>query len=417
MPSESNADYLMTSAMNAGIRDPKELANFMGQMQVESGGYKSMDENLHYSGERLLEVFPGRNGLHDAKQADQIVAGGPESVANAIYGGAWGKRNLGNTEPGDGWTYHGRGYVQLTGRDNYAQVGQALGLDLVHHPELAADREIAAKIAIYYWQDRVVANHDQRDVTGACHDINGGEKGLAERKTAAQAWEHKLEHGYVPGAANNPTHTEALKLGDRGDDVRQLQSELAKLGYTGATGHPIKPDGDFGRDTQHALEAFQRDHHLTVDGKAGPKTLEALQPQGQSKSAPAQLSLEDPKNPDHTLYQQALNGVRKIDAELGRAPDQQSANLAAALVVEAKHEGLKQIDDVRLSNDGSRAFAVQGQLQSPIKEYASVETAQAVQTPIAQSSAAAASVPATNEVSPPSLPNTPQLNPVQAPSL
>jgi putative chitinase len=417
MPTENNADYLMTAAMNAGIRDPKELANFMGQMQVESGGFKSMDENLHYSGDRLLEVFPGRNGLHDVKQADQIVAGGPESVANAIYGGAWGKRNLGNTEPGDGWTFHGRGYVQLTGRDNYAQVGKELGLDLVHHPELAADRDIAAKIAIHYWQDRVVANHDQLDVTGACHDINGGEKGLPERKAAAQAWEHKLEHGYVPGAPNNPTHTEALKLGDRGDDVHQLQSELAKLGYTGVNGHPIKPDGDFGRDTQHALETFQRDHHLTVDGKAGPQTLDALHQQGQSKGAPAPTSLEDPKNPDHGLYQQALDGVHKIDAQLGRASDQQSANLAAALVVVAKQEGLKQIDDVRLSNDGSHAFAVQGQAQSPEKQYASVETAQAVQTSVAQSSVSAASVPTPNEVPASSLSQDPQLNTAQAPTL
>src|SRR5579859_6869076 len=154
MSAKANADYLMETATRSGIREPKELANFMGQMQVESGGYTSMNENLHYSGERLLEVFPGRNGMNDIAKANDIAAGGPESVANAIYGGHWGKMNLGNTEPGDGWKYHGRGYVQLTGHDNYARVGKELGLDLVNHPELAEDREIAAKIAVHYWESR-----------------------------------------------------------------------------------------------------------------------------------------------------------------------------------------------------------------------------------------------------------------------
>jgi putative chitinase len=54
-----------------------------------------MTENLHYSGKRLLEIFPGRNGLNDLADANRIAAGGPESVANAIYGGNWGKRTSG----------------------------------------------------------------------------------------------------------------------------------------------------------------------------------------------------------------------------------------------------------------------------------------------------------------------------------
>ena len=418
MSTENNADYLMTAAMNAGIRDPKELANFMGQMQVESGGFKSMNENLHYSGERLLAVFPGRNGMTDIQAADKVAAGGPEAVADAIYGGAWGKRNLGNAEPGDGWTYHGRGYVQLTGRDNYDQVGKALGLDLVHHPELAEDRKVAADIAIYYWQSRVVANKDQLNVTGACHDINGGEKGLHERKVAAQSWETKLMHGYVPGAPENAVHAGTLQLGDdHSDDVRKLQTELTQLGYTGAQGHALKADGNFGADTKHALEAFQHDHHLAVDGKAGPQTLEALhQQQGQTHAAPAPLSLNDQHHPEHAMYEQALDGVHKLDASMGRTPDQQSANLAASLVVAARKEGLKSIDSVVLSEDGSRAFAVQGDIRSPSKEYASLSTAQAVNTPVAQSSAAALAVqavqPAAVATTAPTLQSTPQ-----APSL
>lgn len=206
MSSKENADYLMEAATRSGITDKKELGNFMGQMQVECGGFGHMSEGLNYSGERLLEVFPGRNGLHTAAQADAIAAGGPEAVANAVYGGEWGKKHLGNTEPGDGWKFHGRGYVQLTGRDAYERIGKEIGQDLVHHPELAENREIAAKIAIQYWQDRVVPHQHQTDVTGACHDINGGENGLKERKAAAAAWDAKLTHGYVPGGPDPVSH-------------------------------------------------------------------------------------------------------------------------------------------------------------------------------------------------------------------
>jgi predicted chitinase len=205
---EENASYLIQQARAAGITDTRELAIFMGQMDVESGGFRSMHEGLNYRPERLLDVFgpytdrrgvwhDGRNGLTTIDEARQIVARGPQGIAEAIYGGAWGARNLGNTEPGDGWRYHGRGYVQLTGRDNYERIGQALGIDLVNKPDLAADREIAARIAIHYWQERVRANGHQLDVNAATRDINGGQNHLAERRAAAQAWERKFDQGYL----------------------------------------------------------------------------------------------------------------------------------------------------------------------------------------------------------------------------
>lgn len=185
-----------------------------------------------------------------------------------------------------------------------------------------------------------------------------------------------------------------LEQGARGEAVHLLQKDLAKFGYTGAEGYAIKADGDFGLNTKHALETFQRDHHLTVDGKAGPRTLAALHQQGQTHVVTAPLSLNDQHHPDHAMYEQALDGVHKLDASMGRTPDQQSANLAASLVVASRKEGLKSIDSVVLSEDGSRAFAVQGDIRSPTKEYASVSTAQAVNTPVAQSSAAALAVQA-----------------------
>lgn len=103
--SKENGDIALQAAQRAGITALKELANFMGQMQVESHGFTKMHENLNYSGERLLKVFPGRNGMDTIEKTKAVAAGGPEKVAEAIYGGDWGKQpgNLGNTQPGDGW--------------------------------------------------------------------------------------------------------------------------------------------------------------------------------------------------------------------------------------------------------------------------------------------------------------------------
>ncbi|MFC5740012.1 XVIPCD domain-containing protein [Dyella tabacisoli] len=390
MSSKDNADYLMEMATREGIQGHKELSNFMGQMQVESGGYSHMSENLNYSGKRLLEVFPGRNGMNDIAAANKVAAGGPEAVANEIYGGQWGKVNLGNTEPGDGWKYHGRGYVQLTGRANYESTGKELGLDLVNHPELAENREVAAKIAIHYWKDRVVPNHHQDDVKAACHDINGGYKGLSDRRTAAAAWESKLEHGYVPGA---PAPASPAAPGNHGstDNNRHLQQMLNQHGYHDAAGHPLKADGDYGARTKQAVEAFQREQHLKVDGVAGPATmhrLEALTQHAGTKPEQSAPRLDQASHPDNAMYKQALTAVHQLDAQHQRTPDQHSNNLAAALVVAARRDGMTQINHVVLNDDASRAYAVQGDLNSPHKRIADVATRQATATSVEQSSQA-----------------------------
>lgn len=178
----------------------------------------------------------------------------------------------------------------------------------------------------------------------------------------------------------------ALKQGARGTTVHDLQADLAKLGYTGSDGKLLKADSDFGIDTRYAVERFQHDHHLKVDGIAGLITLKALDHVQVKNVAP---NLADPKNPDHALYEQALSGVHKLDANLGRKPDQQSDQLAASLVVAAKREGMTKIDKVAISEDGSRAFAVQGWPDSPSRQIAHVQTAEAVNMPLTQSSAAA----------------------------
>lgn len=100
------------------------------------------------------------------------------------------------------------------------------------------------------------------------------------------------------------------------------------------------------------------------------------------------LRLNDAAHPDHALYQQARSAVHVLDAQHGRIPDQRSDNLAAALTVAARRDGMQEIHHVALSEDAAKAFAVQGELQSPFKQITQVDTMQAVQTPVAQSSQA-----------------------------
>ncbi|MBD8871873.1 XVIPCD domain-containing protein [Rhodanobacter sp. DHB23] len=185
-----------------------------------------------------------------------------------------------------------------------------------------------------------------------------------------------------------------LEQGTHGTAVTALQADLAKLGYGQDRGQPLEADGDFGIQTRHAVERFQHDHHLAVDGKAGPLTQQAMRSALQSHTRQDALHhLGDPRNPDHALYEQALAGVSKLDAQHGRTVDGQSHNIAAALVVEAKREGMTRIDQVALGDGNSRVFIVQkaGSLMETDK-YGAVDTVKATQTAMAQSSDLAAAI-------------------------
>lgn len=93
-----------------------------------------------------------------------------------------GRKDLGNTQVGDGKRYKGRGPIQLTGRSNYRIAGKALGVDLENNPAQAADISVGFRIAAWYWTSRNLnARADNMDFLGITRAINGGTNGLEDR--------------------------------------------------------------------------------------------------------------------------------------------------------------------------------------------------------------------------------------------
>ncbi|MET3051953.1 glycoside hydrolase family 19 protein [Pseudomonas alkylphenolica] len=129
-------------------------AAFLAQVGHESGQLRNLVENLNYSVEALLTKF-SRDRINDVDaKAYGRVSGRPatqQAIANCVYGGAWGAKSLGNTSPGDGWRYRGRGLIQLTGRANYTAAGAGLALPLEENPELLEQPEHAAMSAAWWW--------------------------------------------------------------------------------------------------------------------------------------------------------------------------------------------------------------------------------------------------------------------------
>ena len=94
-----------------------------------------------------------------------------------------GRKDLGNTVPGDGFKYRGRGLIQITGRANYAECGEALGLDLINHPELLEKPQHACMSAAWFWASRGLSTlADAGKFDTITRRINGGQNGAADRQ-------------------------------------------------------------------------------------------------------------------------------------------------------------------------------------------------------------------------------------------
>ena len=156
------------------INTPNRQAAFIGQCGHESNNFRTLEENLYYSANALMRVWPSRFPDNDVAEK---YANKPEKIANKVYAG-----RMGNTEDGDGWKYHGRGLIQLTGKDNYSRCSETLGIDLVNNPDLLLEPEFAAASAGWFWRKHGLNQlADLGDWVAITKRINGGIHGIDDR--------------------------------------------------------------------------------------------------------------------------------------------------------------------------------------------------------------------------------------------
>jgi len=162
------ANIIKDDTFSAGDAD---LIPFIAQMLIETSMLEKMSENLSYSAERLMVVWPHRfPTLEDA----QPFAHNPQALANKVYGG-----RMGNDTDNDGWTYRGRG-PGITGKANYQALGDAMGQDLIDNPDLLIQPHYALEAFIRWWE----ANMPDAwlgDARRVSERVNGGDTGLRER--------------------------------------------------------------------------------------------------------------------------------------------------------------------------------------------------------------------------------------------
>jgi len=121
---------LNNAARRFAVSTSARMEHFLPQLAYESARFARLEENLNYSAEGLLVVFPRYFPVPDLAKA---YARQPEKIANRVYAGRMGN---GDELSGQGYLFRGRGLIQLTGRDNYRRCGKELGLPLMEHPEL-----------------------------------------------------------------------------------------------------------------------------------------------------------------------------------------------------------------------------------------------------------------------------------------
>lgn len=192
-----------------------------------------------------------------------------EIASGAAYEG---RASLGNTQPGDGKRFKGRGPIQLTGRANYTKYGPLLGVDLVNDPTIAATKEVGFRIAGEFWRlNGLNQLADQQNFREITKRINGGYNGLNDRIMYYERAKLVLNNdNAIPLTAGRPYPGTVLRKGSTGASVQTLQQRLRDLGYT------LSLDGNFGVGTQTAVVDFQQKNNLTADGSVGPGTWTAL---------------------------------------------------------------------------------------------------------------------------------------------
>jgi putative chitinase len=176
---DSVISQIPETAAKFGIDTPLRLAHFLAQCGHESGGFKATQENLNYSASGLKGIF-GKY-FKEAGLAEQYQRN-PQKIASRVYGGRMGN---GPESTGDGFKFRGRGYIQLTGKDNYTAFGRAINEDLTVNPDKVATHYALLSAAWFFTKNGLhkMADGGATDavVTQITRRVNGGTIGLPDR--------------------------------------------------------------------------------------------------------------------------------------------------------------------------------------------------------------------------------------------
>ena len=166
------------TAKKFNITNPLRLAHFLAQCGHESGGFKAVSENLNYSADGLKKIF----GKYFPGNLNESYARQPEKIASRVYGSRMGN---GDESTGEGFKFRGRGYIQLTGKNNYTNFAKFIGEDTVSNPDLVATKYPLASAAFFFDSNKLWSicdkGADVATVTAVTKRVNGGSIGLPDR--------------------------------------------------------------------------------------------------------------------------------------------------------------------------------------------------------------------------------------------
>ena len=162
------------------INSPLRLSHFLSQCAHESGNFKFLKENLNYSADGLRKIFPK---YFPTIEAANKYARQTEKIANKVYGNLMGN---GDEASGDGFKFRGRGYIQLTGKDNYTAFDKFVDDDILANPDLVATKYPLTSAAFFFHKNKLWdvcdKGHGDDIVFAVTKRVNGGTHGLADRQ-------------------------------------------------------------------------------------------------------------------------------------------------------------------------------------------------------------------------------------------
>ncbi|MGO7334234.1 hypothetical protein [Rhizobium leguminosarum] len=246
-----------------GIVTPRTFYHFMAQIATETGGLVRLDENMNYSAERLLVIFPRRV---NAEQA-QRLAHRPVAIANHVYGNRLGNRGR---QTNDGWNYRGSGFIQLTGRDNFIARGKEVALGLGETPELARAPKEGLLAATAYWNARQINSPaEANSIESVRRAVNGGLIGIKE----AKLWLARAHRAFGPALKEANLESADVVADANAEELEAATGILQDLGYLDTDG---LEGADSSADIDSAVRELQRSRGLPETG-ADVSTLEAAE--------------------------------------------------------------------------------------------------------------------------------------------